>query len=107
MCDELIKQFVPPDTSDVYIERTANYGLHILLINDLDMSNVSKNRWCNVYQGTQYALDIFVCADTNSRSCLMITKPHADNIISSNGVRLLPRSRVTKVKTKDGKYSSM
>ena len=48
-----------------------------------------------------------MCADTNSRSCLMITKPHADNIIGNNGVRLLPRSRETKVKTKDGKYSAM
>lgn len=37
----------------------------------------------------------------------MITKPHADNIIAKNGVRLLPRSRGTKVKTKDGKYSAM
>lgn len=37
----------------------------------------------------------------------MITKPHADNIIGANGVRLLPRSKVTRAKTKDGKISSM
>ena len=49
LCDELIKTFVPTDTSNVYIERTANYGLHIILTNDLNMTDVSKNRWCNIY----------------------------------------------------------
>lgn len=37
----------------------------------------------------------------------MITKPHADNLIGNNGVKLLQRSKATKVKTKDGKLSSM
>lgn len=37
----------------------------------------------------------------------MITKPHADNIIGNNSVRLLPRSKVTRAKTKDGKYVAM
>ena len=36
----LCKKFIPPDTSNVYVERTVHNGLHIFLKNDLDMSKI-------------------------------------------------------------------
>ena len=40
---------MPKDANNIYIERTANYGLHILLVNDLDITDVStkKNEFRN------------------------------------------------------------
>lgn len=92
---------MPKDANNIYIERTTNYGLHILLVNDLDITDVSKNRWCDVYNDWFYSLDIFITANTESRSGLMITKPHADGLIGLNGVKLLSRQKVTRAKTKD------
>lgn len=34
--------FVPSDSSKIYVETTANYGLHIFLKNDLDMNLITS-----------------------------------------------------------------
>ena len=39
------KLFVPENTDNVYIEMTGNYGIHIILKNDLDLSGLDKNRF--------------------------------------------------------------
>lgn len=79
------KLFVPENTDNVYIEMTGNYGLHIILKNDLDLTGVQKNRWTDIYDGEGYAIDIFVAVDDEKRSLLVIAKPHEDNIIAENG----------------------
>ena len=65
--------------------------MHIILVNDLDITDVSKNRWTGVYNDCFYSLDFFITADTKSRSALMITKPHVDGLIGLNGMKLLSR----------------
>ena len=39
------KLFVPENTDNVYVEMTGNYGIHIILKNDLDLSGIEKNRF--------------------------------------------------------------
>lgn len=34
------KLFVPENTDNVYVEMTGNYGIHIILKNDLDVSGL-------------------------------------------------------------------
>lgn len=49
------------------------------------MFEVSKNRWCNIYTNdTTFAIDIFVGADVDSRSAVVIAKPHDDNLVGLN-----------------------
>ena len=97
--------FVPKDTENVYIERTGNYGLHIILVNDLDLTNTQdKNRWCSIYNDWFYSLDIFIVVNTESRSGLMVTKPHADGLKGLNGAKLLSRDKATRIKAKDSSY---
>lgn len=99
---------MPKDTENVYIERTGNYGLHIILVNDLDLTDaVVKNRWGSIYNDWFYSLDIFITMDTESRSGLMVTKPHADELKGLNGAKLLSRDKATRIKAKDSSYSSM
>lgn len=79
-----IKPFVPENTDNVYVEMTGNYGIHIILKNDLDLTGVPKNRWVDVYEGEGYAMDLFVAVN-EKRSLLVIAKPHKDNIIAVSG----------------------
>lgn len=97
------KLFVPENTDNVYIEMTGNYGLHIILKNDLDLSGVVKNRWTDIYEGNGYAIDLFVPVDNGKRSLLVMAMPHEDNIIAANGQKLFNRDRYTKVFRKNGK----
>ena len=78
------KFFVPENTDNVYIEMTGNYGLHIILKNDLDLSGLVKNRFIEIYKGEGYGIDIFVPVK-EERSVLVIAMPHEDNIIAVNG----------------------
>ena len=78
------KLFVPENTDNVYVEVTGNYGLHIILKNDLDVSGLDKNRFTKIYKGEGYEIDIF--APVNElRSLLVIAMPHEDNIIAADG----------------------
>lgn len=43
--DNIENFFIPKNTDNVYIEMTGNYGLHIILKNDLDLSGIQKNRF--------------------------------------------------------------
>ena len=78
------KLFVPENTDNVYIEMTGNYGLHIILKNDLDVTGLDKNRYLKIYKGEGYDIDVFPPVD-EKRSLLVIAKPHEDNIIAVNG----------------------
>ena len=78
------KLFVPENTDNVYIEMTGNYGLHIILKNDLDLSGLEKNRFTKIYKGKGYDIDIFVPVN-DKRSMLVVAKPHEDNIIAADG----------------------
>ena len=78
------KLFVPENTDNVYIEMTGNYGLHIILKKDLDVSGLEVNRLLKIYKGEGYDIDIFAPVN-ESRSLLVIAKPHEDNIIAANG----------------------
>lgn len=89
------KLFVPENTDNVYIEMTGNYGLHIILKNDLDLSGIENNRLTKIYKGEGYEIDIFVAVDDKKRSLLVIAKPHEDNIIAVNGEKLLNRDKCT------------
>ena len=88
------KLFVPENTDNVYVEMTGNYGIHIILKNDLDLSGIEKNRFTKIYKGEGYDIDIFVPVNEN-RSLLVIAKPHEDNIIAANGEKLLNRDKCT------------
>ena len=78
------KLFVPENTDNVYIEMTGNYGIHIILKNDLDLSGIEGNRFIKIYKGEGWDIDILVPVNEN-RSLLVIAKPHKDNIIAANG----------------------
>ena len=78
------KLFVPENTDNVYIEMTGNYGIHIILKNDLDLSGIETNRFIKIYKGEGYDIDIFVPVN-EKRSLLVIAMPHEDNIIAANG----------------------
>ena len=78
------KLFVPENTDNVYVEMTGNYGIHIILKNDLDLSGLESNRLTKIYKGEGYEIDIFVPVN-EKRSLLVITMPHEDNIIAANG----------------------
>lgn len=78
------KLFVPENTDNVYIEMTGNYGLHIILKNDLDVSGLDKNRFTKIYKGEGYEIDIFAPVN-DRRSMLVVAMPHEDNIIAANG----------------------
>lgn len=82
--ENLKKIFVPENTDNIYVEMTGNYGIHIILKNDLDLTGVPKNRWLDMYDGEGYAIDIFVAVN-EKRSLLVIAKPHKDNIIAVSG----------------------
>lgn len=88
------KFFVPENTDNVYVEMTGNYGIHIILKNDLDLSGIEKNRLTKIYEGEGYAIDIFVPVN-EKRSLLVIAMPHEDNIIAANGQKLLNRDKCT------------
>lgn len=88
------KLFVPENTDNVYVEMTGNYGIHIILKNDLDLSGLEKNRFTKIYKGEGYEIDIFVPVD-EKRSLLVIAMPHEDNIIAANGQKLLNRDKCT------------
>ena len=88
------KLFVPENTDNVYIEMTGNYGLHIILKNDLDVSGLDKNRFTKIYKGEGYDIDIFVPVNEN-RSMLVVAMPHEDNIIAANGLKLFNRDICT------------
>ena len=88
------KLFVPENTDNVYVEMTGNYGIHIILKNDLDLSGIEKNRLTKIYEGEGYAIDIFVPVN-EKRSLLVIAMPHEDNIIAANGQKLLNRDKCT------------
>ena len=72
------KLFVPENTDNVYIEMTGNYGLHIILKNDLDLSGLEKNRFTKIYKGEGYEIDIFAPVN-EKRSMLVVAMPHEDN----------------------------
>ena len=78
------KLFVPENTDNVYIEMTGNYGIHIILKNDLDLSGIETNRFIKIYKGEGYDIDMFVPVN-EKRSLLVIAMPHEDNIIAANG----------------------
>lgn len=78
------KLFVPENTDNVYIEMTGNYGLHIILKNDLDLLGLEKNRYIKIYKGEGYDIDIYVPVN-DKRSMLVVAKPHEDNIIAADG----------------------
>lgn len=88
------KLFVPENTDNVYVEMTGNYGIHIILKNDLDLSGIDKNRLTKIYKGEGYEIDIFVPVN-EKRSLLVIAMPHEDNIIAANGQKLLNRDKCT------------
>ena len=88
------KLFVPENTDNVYIEMTGNYGLHIILKNDLDVSGLDKNRFTKIYEGEGYDIDIFAPVNEN-RSMLVVAMPHEDNIIAANGLKLFNRDICT------------
>ena len=88
------KLFVPENTDNVYIERTGNYGIHIILKNDLDVSGLEENRFIKIYKGEGYDIDIFAPVN-ETRSLLVIAMPHEDNIIAANGQKLLNRDKCT------------
>ena len=88
------KLFVPENTDNVYIEMTGNYGIHIILKNDLDLSGIETNRFTKIYKGEGYEIDIFVPVNEN-RSLLVTAMPHEDNIIAANGQKLLNRDKCT------------
>lgn len=48
-----------------------------------------------------FAIDMFVGADTNSRSAVVIAKPHADNLMSVDNRPLLNRDKVTRIRNRD------
>ena len=77
---QLLTSFIPADTTKLYAERTGNKGLHIFLINDLNITEVSKHRWVNVYKGVNYAIDIFIGSSTTDMNGVVVTKPHADDL---------------------------
>ena len=78
------KLFIPENTNNVYVEMTGNYGIHIILKNDLDLSGLESNRFTKIYKGEGYEIDIFVPVN-EKRSLLVIAMPHEDNIIAANG----------------------
>lgn len=88
------KLFVPENTDNVYVERTGNYGIHIILKNDLDVSGLEKNRFTKIYEGKGYEIDIFAPVN-DGRSLLVIAMPHEDNIIAANDQKLLNRDKCT------------
>ena len=88
------KLFVPENTDNVYVEVTGNYGIHIILKNDLDLSGLELNRFIKIYKGEGYDIDIFAPVNEN-RSLLVIAKPHEDNIITENNEKLLNRDKCT------------
>ena len=88
------KLFVPENTDNVYVEMTGNYGIHIILKNDLDLSGIEKNRFTKIYKGEGYDIDIFVPVN-EKRSPLVIAMPHEDNIIAANGQKLFNRDKCT------------
>lgn len=88
------KLFVPENTDNVYVEMTGNYGIHIILKNDLDLSGLESNRFTKIYKGEGYEIDIFVPVN-EKRSLLVIAMPHEDNIIAADGQKLLNRDKCT------------
>ena len=93
--EKIKKLFVPENTDNVYIEVTGNYGIHIILKNDLDVSGLESNRFIKIYKGEGYDIDVFPPADEKKRSLLVIAKPHEDNIIAVNGQKLFNRDKCT------------
>lgn len=55
-----------------------------------------------MYKGVNYAIDIFIGSDTTDMNGVVVAKPHANDLYGQNGDKLLPRSKVTRIRNKAG-----